>query len=271
VSRFDPDGNFVWGDSLEGVQVNDIVADDHGLYITGDFAGRVNFSQVYAADVRLSTGRTDAFLSRYDADGNEEWTITWGGEIDSDDTCKAVAVDSAGDVYVQGIGGPGIDLDPGTDVHTVETEGDTDKAFLLKLDSSHAFQWATTWAIWETDPFPVRMVLDNSENIWITGILPKERARYSSADFSRDPDTDRTQGLVMGFNPEGGIIASWPPDKSGDDYFLAKDIAVDGEGNIFLIGNFNGCRVFGPEVGYIGCGPLAIQSFLMKIPASELK
>ena len=48
-------------------------------YVCGDFSGTLDFNPGVGADVKVSAGGTDAFVTRFNADGSYGWTQTFGG------------------------------------------------------------------------------------------------------------------------------------------------------------------------------------------------
>ena len=77
-----------------------------------------------------SNGHTDAFVSKFEGDGDFVWARTWGG--DWYDIANAVCISVGGGVYVTGYYGNVVDFDPGPENSKTEPYGSEDY-FLLKL------------------------------------------------------------------------------------------------------------------------------------------
>jgi len=95
VRKYGADGDELWTRQFgtSGAdQVNGIAADAGGIYVVGT-AGAALPGQV-------SVGGTDAFVRRYDVDGNEVWTRQFGTTLA--DRGLGIAVDASG-VYVAGV------------------------------------------------------------------------------------------------------------------------------------------------------------------------
>jgi len=94
VRKHDTNGNEVWTrqfgtegyDGASGISVN-----ASGVYVAGNTSG--------AFPGQISSGSTDAFVRKYDTNGNEVWTRQFGSE--SSDAVTGVSVDASG-VYVTG-------------------------------------------------------------------------------------------------------------------------------------------------------------------------
>jgi hypothetical protein len=96
VAKFDPDGNRLWtsqygtstGESASGVAVDAL----DNIYVAGTTAG--------ALEGNTSSGGSDAFVTRFDVDGNRVWTRQFGTAEKDDVT--GVAVDASDDIYLAG-------------------------------------------------------------------------------------------------------------------------------------------------------------------------
>ncbi len=151
LSKFDASGAFQWVRTWGGldkdgkgtVNAGELVAADGAgnVYIVGRFgcAGcNFNAGPSGAPDPRSSSGNLDAFLSKYDPNGNFLWAKTWGGT--GVDGAGGLAVDGAGDVYAAGVFSGTVDLGSGP----VTSHGLLDIS-LTRFSAAGAFQWAQTW------------------------------------------------------------------------------------------------------------------------------
>ena len=72
------------------------------VYVTGDFLSDiVDFDPGPGIDNHTSNGEWDAFLSKFDSDGNFIWARTWGGA--NKDEGLSVSSNGSGAEYVTGI------------------------------------------------------------------------------------------------------------------------------------------------------------------------
>lgn len=127
-AKFSAAGQIQWAHSI-GSTTNDIgynIHVDHRneIYITGSFSGTVDFDPS-AADNSLSVnGGTDAFVARYDSDGNYKDAFNIGGG--SNDLARAVISDSDRNVYVTGSYVGNVDFDLGSDTDVRSGKGGFD-------------------------------------------------------------------------------------------------------------------------------------------------
>jgi hypothetical protein len=94
VRKYDQDGNELWTRQF-GTSTNDtaqaVAIDATGLYVAGDTTG--------VLPGQATAGGLDAFVRKYDLDGNELWTRQFGSS--SNDSAGAIAANSTG-VFVAG-------------------------------------------------------------------------------------------------------------------------------------------------------------------------
>jgi len=113
LSKFDATGDFVWANTWGGPNSDrgdGIAVDDTWLvYVTGHFEDTVDFDPG-GGDSHTSNGFMDAFLSKFDKNGNYEWTRSWGGG--DNDEGYGTAIDSHGNVYVTGYFSNTVDFAP---------------------------------------------------------------------------------------------------------------------------------------------------------------
>jgi len=95
LRKYDPDGNLIWFQSLETGE------DDRLSGVAVDGLGGVFVSGFTAGDLDgTNSGSIDAFVSKFDVDGNLLWTKQFGtGESDSS---SGLSVDGLGNVYATG-------------------------------------------------------------------------------------------------------------------------------------------------------------------------
>jgi hypothetical protein len=169
VRKYDADGNELWTRQFGSG------GPDASFGITGGSSG-VYVVGITAAELpgQTSVGAQDAFLRKYDGEGNEVWTRQFG--TTSHDQSWAVSVDSSG-VYVAGI--------------TFFT-GDSD-AFLSKFDHDGNAVWTRQFGI-ATDQACCLGVSVNSFGVFVAGTtggtLPGEITAGGRDGFLRKYDQD---------------------------------------------------------------------------------
>jgi len=247
-----------WGGTLRDWAQGVAVDGSGNVYATGRFTSTVDFNPV-GGDPHTAQGANDVFLTKFDTKGNFQWARTWGGT--GMDWGYSVAVDGAGDVYVSGRYWGTVDFNPdGGDPHTSNGYEDV---FLSKFDSDGNFQWARTWGGpsgeegWE-------VAADDLGNAYVAGCFRE------TVDFNPgggDPHT--ANGLLdvflSKFDSSGNFVWARTWGGLGSEY--GYGLAVDGFGDAYVTGHFEGTVDFDPDGGDPHTSN-AVDTFLSKFDSS---
>ncbi|NJC87214.1 MAG: hypothetical protein FIB02_01575 [Desulfuromonas sp.] len=202
--KYAPDGSRVWTRRLDGIGnnydvPNAIAVDASGnVYVTGGSAGRDDGSGA----------ALDILTVKYNTDGKILWTQRYNGSGNSYDAGWDLAVDQFGCVFVTG-----------------ETTG-TGTAFGDSITIKYAPDGNTLWIRNYNGPANYRdyayaLALDASGNVYVTG----SSSNGSTTDF-----------LTIKYGSDGQRF--WARLYDGPFHFTdgARDIAVDGAGNVYVSG-----------------------------------
>jgi hypothetical protein len=142
VVKYDVEGTALWArragtgvfnDFAEGIAVSPF----GDVYVAGYFTGVATWDGGNNPDVTLTTRNDfDAFLAKYDPDGDLQWVAQAGGN--GQDTGRGVAVTNSGDVYFAG----GFYETALFGTSTTLTSAGSDDAFLAKYDAAGNLLWA---------------------------------------------------------------------------------------------------------------------------------
>lgn len=144
IQKWSPAGNSIWIKQLggsSGSSSDDIAVDANGnVYSTGYFEGTADFSNSGGADL-TSKGGYDAFITKFDTDGNYKWANQFGGP--GYDGANSVAVDHLGNVFCTGYFKDSVDYDNnGTyDFSSIAYKD----IFVYQVDSSGNTNWAAAY------------------------------------------------------------------------------------------------------------------------------
>ena len=247
VSKLDASGDYVWARRMGGTSLDEgqaIAVDGSGnVYTTGRFQGTVDFDPGVGTVNRTSAGSDDIFVSKLDASGNYAWAKAMGWT--SQDEGRAIAVDGSGSVYTTGRFQGTADFDPGVGTANLTAAGGND-IFVSKLDASGDYVWAKAMGGVSAD-YGNSIAVDGSGSVYTTGRF------QGTVDF--DPGAATANLTAAGAND---IFVS-KLDASGD-YVWARRmggtlldegqaIAVDGSGNVYTTGLFQGTVDFDPGAG----------------------
>ncbi|MFQ6066756.1 MAG: hypothetical protein ACE5K3_05725 [bacterium] len=144
----------------------------------------------------------DGFVVKYTSQGEILWEKTWGGGLE-DYVCTAV-VDATGNLYLAG--------------STYSSRRDRD-AFLVKYASEGEILWEKTWGGTSQEGVAA-VAVDTEGNVYVVGSV-------STPGYRED-------AFVAKYTPEGQIL--WDRTWGGEDYEYATAVALDTEGNVYLVG-----------------------------------
>jgi hypothetical protein len=253
LSKFDPDGNFLWvkiwgGDVTHATEGFRVAVDHQGNpFVSGIFGDTVDFDPGPGIDNHTCNGDWNSFMSKFDPDGNFQWAITIGGK--TDDMSLEMSFDLAGDVNYRGIFMGTWDFDPGPGVDHHTAGADYWNTFLSCLKPDGSYIGTSTW--------------DGSA--YFLGAVPffdDSGNKYVAQSFSGTFDMDSGPGIdnhtsiglfdagVSKFDSNGNFL--WARSWGGTGYDLASLAVADGSGNIYIEGGFEGLVDFdpGPETDY---------------------
>jgi uncharacterized delta-60 repeat protein len=166
---------------------------------------------IYVTGFSVSSGGDyDYAAIKYNSAGQEQWVSRYNGPGDGWDLANDIAVDRSGNVYVTGqsIGTTYPDYDYAT----------------IKYDSTGQEQWIARYkGPGDGEDDAVGVVLDGAGNIYVTGASEGSTGAFDYATIKYDPSGDQ-QWVVRYEGP-------------ANSYDLARAIAVDGSGNVYVTGN----------------------------------
>jgi len=213
------------------------------IYVTGYYTDTTDFDpQPGPPDNRTSNGGADAFLMKFDNNGNYKWTRTWGGT--GADAGLDARCDSSGNVVVSGNYSQTCDLDPGVGADLRTSNGMMD-VFVTKFDPSGNYLWSATWG-GSNDDRGRGVSPDLTGNVFVTGFFS------GTVDFDPGPgetivesNGSATDAFVSKFDPSGAF--QWVRVPSGSFADQGYDIATTFYGSVLVVGTFNSSVQFAPN------------------------
>src|SRR5262249_45829093 len=131
----------------------------------------------------------------------------------------------------------------------------SDENFLAQLDGNGTFQWAH--ALVDSGD-PTGLAFDGSGNVYVAGGVTGT-AHLGSTALTSAGDYDI---LVAQLNRAGDV--QWARSFGGSKFDYANGLAVDGSGNVYLAGDFEGTANFGTATFTSG----GFDGFLMKLDST---
>jgi hypothetical protein len=148
-----------------------------------------------AADIHTNCGDQDAFVCKYDANGNYMWGASWGGS--NDDASGGAVVDSTGDLCVFAYFTGTVNFNQhGADYHAAAGGADLS---LSKFSSHGAYLWVSTFG--------------GSSNEWCYDLTMDRSSGdlYMSGNFSGACDFDPGTGTDIHTGDKHAFLCKFKP------------------------------------------------------------
>ncbi|MBD2701640.1 SBBP repeat-containing protein [Spirosoma sp. BT702] len=260
--------NFEWAKGLGGTSYDEghsVAVDKQGnVYTTGYFTGIADFDPGPGVFNLTSAGSNDIFVCKLSSSGNLIWVKQLGGS--SDDQGRSIKVDGGGNLYITGYFNGTADFDPGPGVSNLISAGGSD-LFVSKLDLLGNWVWSKRMGGSSND-FGSVVAIDGQGNVISTGSFS------GTADFDPNSGTFNlisagiTDIFVSKLDASGNFV--WAKRMGGESDDVGHSVTVDGAGNVFTTGYFNGTADFDPGPGVFNL--ISVQgtydSFVSKLDAS---
>ena len=223
IVKYDKDGNIIWKKILGGSDYDWIHAvsstSDNGFVVIGEFNSN-DFENL------VSNGDNDAFIAKYDKDGNVEWIKNWGGS-DSDFFYTVNSINN--EILVTG-GFYSIDIEG---ISLSGTEG----IVLIKYDLDGNVIWTKSREGNSGDLiYSAKLAGDG---FYAVGRTSVQLTRGTS-------NRNRFGGMVLKYDSEGNLI--WEKSIGLELNTQFKDLEVAKDNGIYVVGLANGLEYEGVTV-----------------------
>jgi uncharacterized repeat protein (TIGR01451 family) len=267
IEKLDVNGNFVWAKQIDATNsAGGRMAKTDALgnvYVAGTFNGSGDFDPGAGVTTLTSTGTSDVFIMKFDANGNFAWAKSMGGA--GDNVVYDLAVDAPGNLYFTGKFQNSFDFDPGAGVATVTTNGGYE-IFIAKFNTTGGYVWAKTIGGISGD-VGYAIELDDSGYVYTAGNFAR------TADFDPGADTFNISAgasfsnvFICKLNNNGGFV--WARGVGGPKEDVGWDLAVDAKQNVYTIGTFSYTADFDPgplTYNFSSVGTIEDDLFISKL------
>ncbi len=240
--KYDASGEAAWArrggtDVFNDFGTATAIAPDGSVYATGFFTGVASFDGGQNPDASLTTfSDFDAFLVKYDAEGDLEWARQAGGV--EQDTGRELALDADGNVYLTGgFGGTGT-----FGGVTLTSAGSTD-AFLAKYDPDGEVVWARRGGSDQGDlAYGVAVTADGAA--YVSGSF-RGVAQFGGLPIQSAGSSDV---FVVQYDPDGEPVWVEGIGADGSEFTRGGGIALGSEGEVYVQGSFSNTILVGSDV-----------------------
>jgi len=203
TTKFNTQGDTLWVQRYNYAVAN---GTDRGYSIALDASGNVYVTGRSDRDSSVAVNY-DILTIKYSNAGVQQWVARYNGSGNGDDEAVTVKVAASGNVYVAG----------------KTFNGTNEDYVVIKYNSSGVQQWAATYNSGHGDDVPTEMVMDASENTYLTG-------------YSANVVPTTTDVATVKFNSSG--VQQWARvyngTANGDDQ--GNSITLDASGNVIVTG-----------------------------------
>ncbi|MFA6924583.1 MAG: SBBP repeat-containing protein [Bacteroidales bacterium] len=224
LAKYDQNGTVQWVKRVGGSsddEASGIAVDTYNnVYLTGFFKSTAQFGNFNLT----SAGAKDAFICKFDIQGNVVWTEQISSKEDVES--YTVACDGAGNVFVVG------DF-KGTlhsDDFQMTTIGDFD-IFLIKYDQNGNTMWAKQAGGKDYDDV-FGVSVDNNGNSYMTGRFT-DTVSFGGTYVHSVGNEDM---FLTKYDPKGNVVWARTAGSRGTE--IATECAADANGNVYVTGIF---------------------------------
>ncbi len=249
-AKYDVNGNLMWAKAIGGIAndyINNLALSNTGeVLITGKFLSTADFDpSVATATIAAGSSNSDAFLARYDQNGNYIWAINFNGVFSGLTEAWGCCFDASTNAFTTGDLIGTADFDPSAS--TKYMSDILGNLFLGKYDVNGNYLWANT--VQETFggvDAVLSVKTDVSGNSYATGYfmglpdMDPSPATYTLASTGYTNDI-----FISKYDNSGNLV--WAKSIGGYDNDRANAITTDAAGNVYLAGTYNATVDFDPS------------------------
>jgi hypothetical protein len=270
------------GGSLEDVVDQVTVGQDGNVYLSGTFASE---ALDFGGGPLSNAGEADAFVASFTPDGRHRWSRHFVGGFGGWRSILGVAVDPGGNAYVAGsVGSRTVDFGGGAMANQWGTS-----IFLVGLDATGGYRWARLFGGDSIYDSARAVGVDREGNAYLAGDFKTDTVDFGggplrsgafvasfdaagqhrwSESFSTLEDgalavdlagnsyfacttTENWQSYLRSFDALGAV--RWSREFTHADLVSAYDVALGGDGNVYVVGRFEATPVCYHQQELVNC------------------
>jgi hypothetical protein len=228
VAKYDANGSLLWARRAGGASYDEahgIAVDGAGnAYITGFFQLTANFGPTNL----VSTGQSDVFLAKYDAEGNLQWARRAGGN-DFEES-HAICLDTSTNLYIAGY----FDANANFGSTALRNNSSSSDIFVAKSDRNGTFLWARQGG-GDGEDIAQAIALDSAANVYVTGYF-ESNAVFETTTLVAVGTAGLRDMFLLSYSSSGAF--RWVRQGGGAAEDSSSGIAADDQGNVYVTGSF---------------------------------
>ncbi len=231
LARYDRNGNLIWARKAGGAgddAAYAVAADAAGnAYVSGEFNGTTDLGGIQFVS---GSAPGNGFVAKYGPTGALVWASALGGT--GTPTARKIRLDGATNVYVAGSFQGTVQF-----VTPFLSSAGSDDAYVLKLNSAGAAQWAQQFGAGGSDAISaLDLGLDGS--VHVAGNF-RGSVAFGTNTLNNVGGADV---FTAKLDPAGNVL--WARQAGGGGTDGASSVGVDAQGNVFVAGSFNNAATF---------------------------
>jgi hypothetical protein len=246
VLKLTSGGSMVWVRQLGGASDDGgvaVAADNAGnVYSLGIFTGTGDYDPGPGTATLTNNGGYDIYLSKLSPAGAYLFADKFGGS--GAEFANGVAVDSSGNIVIDGTFSNTVDFDPGSATHSLSSAGGAD-VFVAKLNAANQFVFADRFGSAGTE-IAGDIKTDPKGNIFFdggfSGTVDFNPSPQATATLSASGSTD---AFVSELNSAGALV--WANRIGGNGSTCSNDLSLDASDNVYITGRYTGTTDFDPS------------------------
>lgn len=234
--KFNSSGVRQWGTFYGGTQddwANSCATDASGMTYMAGTTRSASLIATSACHQPISGGSNDAFLIKFNPNGQLQWGTFYGGS--GSDYGAYCALDPSGNVYMTGSTDSSLIgiATPGS--HQPAHGGGFNDGFLVKFSSSGQRLWGTYYGS-PMDDYGNSCTADNNGNVYLSGLtnFSGVAAISTSGAHQSSYGGGFTDGYLVKFNSNG--VRQWGTYYGGSDDDEGLECTVGASGDVYLVG-----------------------------------
>ncbi len=238
LAKYDPAGKCLWAKQMGGTSLDQgwaiAIDGNDNVYITGYFIGDGDFNiGGKGGELESINWGIDAFVAKYDSDGNFLWANSMGSKYG--DMGQAIAVDNKGNVYVTGVYNDTINFNENGSGGIVLPYGKAD-IFLVKYDSTGNYVWAKGMGGTGND-YGNGIAVDGN-SVYVTGYIDAGTSNFDGNNIKGQLNSmGGTDIFLARYDLDGNY--SWAINVGGSGTDFGYSVVVDKGSNVYITGYFN--------------------------------
>jgi hypothetical protein len=214
------------------------------VYVVGGFTGTIDFDPGPGIATAGPAVGSDIWFAKYSPTGQLIWARALiGGD---NDFGNDIGLDNSGNIYITGYFGTTtapLDFDPGFGNAPPTVQHGL---FVARYNNNGNFIWVKTIGAPFVETRATSIAVDGFGNSYIAGTIISTQTR--SIDFGMNPLSTGTGSIFYAkFNSAGGNQYAKNVGPGNTAGVKCNDIALDGSGNVYITGFFNGTADFHPS------------------------